>query len=122
MNEIGGNFGLWLRAQMTNIAQPLQSCLGVWQSLQCLLEQAKEHGYLQLWEGKWKSAKHFPELESAYDIIVSFCLSACPEDFQSAQSSSSPGDSMNSGYNFERLEQFMNFHLYLDTERLQKLI
>lgn len=91
-------------------------------SLQCLLEQAKEHGHLQLWEGKWKSAKHFPDLESAYDIIVSFCLSACPEDFQSAQSSSSPGDSMNSGYNFERLEQLMNFHLYLDTERLQKLI
>lgn len=57
-------------------------------------------------------------------ICLWYCsafLPVCPEDFQAAQSSSSPGKSMNSCYNFERLELFMNFHLYLDPERLQKL-
>jgi len=54
-------------------------------------------------------------------------VAVCPQDFQTAQSSYSPGNSYSKQIyssfidlccNFKRLEQFMNFHLYLDTDRI----
>lgn len=54
-------------------------------------------------------------------------MAVCLQDFQTVQNSYSLCNSyskqiyssfINLCYNFERLEQFMNFQLYLDTERI----